>query len=417
MIEKNHQFIEDNYSSKKIFKKFISMLVSPLKYILPKKIIILSSSNSYSYNGNSRYLFEYLSLHTSYDVFWFTNSTEVKEYLKKKNFKYLTHSNPIKLIFYNAMAKIIFNDGDNYFNIFGLSDTKKTFKISLFHGYGPKTTLVESKNPETKDLRIRRINRFNFINFTSDYLADRVSSDVFGLPRKKAIILGFPKNDDFFDKNISDESLKNRTILKSFFGKKVNKYSRVILYTPTWRPYDYKLPLMDINDFDEQKLNNYLKRNNLFFVYTTHPTLNPNSYLRDSENIKFVDESYHLYDTNKMMMETDILLNDYSTTSVEFSILKRPQIFCINDYNKYNDTKGFIDNYDELMPGDNFNDMDNLFRLLNEIINNESQYIKNYQKQRELLLNKYYNLSNIKSVENYKVFIEGLMNTNKSNNE
>ena len=118
-----------------------------------------------------------------------------------------------------------------------------------------------------------------------------------------------------------------------------------------------------------------------------------------------------------MMMETDILLNDYSTTSVEFSILKRPQIFCINDYDKYNDTKGFIDNYDELMPGDNFNDMDNLFRLLNEIINNESQYIKNYQKQRELLLNKYYNLSNIKSVENYKVFIEGLMNTNKSNNE
>ena len=156
---------------------------------------------------------------------------------------------------------------------------------------------------------------------------------------------------------------------------------------------------------------------NLFFVYTTHPTLNPNSYLKDSENIKFVDESYHLYDTNKMMMETDILLNDYSTTSVEFSILKRPQIFCINDYDKYNDTKGFIDNYDELMPGDNFNDMDNLFRLLNEIINNESQYIKNYQKQRELLLNKYYNLSNIKSVENYKVFIEGLMNTNKSNNE
>ena len=38
-----------------------------------------------------------------------------------------------------------------------------------------------------------------------------------------------------------------------------------------------------------------------------------------------------------MMLEADILMNDYSNTLVEFSVLARPQVFCIPDFEYYNE--------------------------------------------------------------------------------
>ena len=117
------------------------------------------------------------------------------------------------------------------------------------------------------------------------------------------------------------------------------------------------------------------------------------------------------------MLETDILLNDYSTTSVDFSILKRPQIFCMPDYDEYDALKGFIDDYKKTMPGDSFDDIYGFFKLLDKIMQDEPQYIKDYEKQREYLLDKYYNLSNTKSVENYKIFLKNIMGVNKNYEE
>ena len=57
------------------------------------------------------------------------------------------------------------------------------------------------------------------------------------------------------------------------------------------------------------------------------------------------------------------------------------------------------------------------FKLLDKIIQNEPQYIKDYEKQREYLLDKYYNLSNTKSVENYKIFLKNIMGVNKNYEE
>ena len=415
--KKTYQFIENNFTINRIIKKIISVVLFPLKYVLPKKYIIFSGTTNYNYNGNSRYLFEYLSKNSTYDVYWFTRSKKIQEYLEKNNFHYLTYANPFKLIIYSAMAKIVFNDGDNYFNLFGLSDTKTTCKISLYHGYGPKTTLAVSENPETKNFRLRRINKFNFVNFTSDYLADEISHKIFNLPRKKSVVLGSPRNDDFFNKSLSDNSLSKKKILTSFFGNSVNQDSKVILYTPTWRPYKYDLPLMTIKDFNQSLLNDYLEKNNIFLVYTTHSVQRPEEFLIDTKNIKYINESCNLYDTNEMMLETDILLNDYSTTSVDFSILKRPQIFCMPDYDEYDAFKGFIDDYKKTMPGDSFNDIYGFFKLLDKIIQNEPQYIKDYEKQREYLLDKYYNLSNTKSVENYKIFLKNIMGVNKNYEE
>jgi CDP-glycerol glycerophosphotransferase (TagB/SpsB family) len=113
------------------------------------------------------------------------------------------------------------------------------------------------------------------------------------------------------------------------------------------------------------------------------------------------------------MLETDILLNDYSTTSVEFSILKRPQLFCIPDYEFYKQKKGFIDDYINTMPGACFNDMSDFFTLVSEVLDNHQSYVKKFEKQREVLLDKYYNLPNVKSMEVYNNFLGNLLDDNR----
>ena len=174
--------LNNTFLINKIVKKLISIVLFPLKHLFPKKYIIFSGTTNYNYNGNSRYLFEYLSKESTYEVYWFTRSEIIKKYLIKKNLNCLSYSNPIKLIIISLMAKIVINDGDDYFNIFRLSDTKNTYKISLFHGYGPKTTLAVSENPETKNIRLHRINKFDYVNFNSDYLANKILKYFHTLP-------------------------------------------------------------------------------------------------------------------------------------------------------------------------------------------------------------------------------------------
>ena len=48
-----------------------------------------------------------------------------------------------------------------------------------------------------------------------------------------------------------------------------NKYKpkKIIYYTPTWRPYNYKLPLLNLKNFDLMKFNLFLKKI-IFYFFT-----------------------------------------------------------------------------------------------------------------------------------------------------
>jgi CDP-glycerol glycerophosphotransferase (TagB/SpsB family) len=45
------------------------------------------------------------------------------------------------------------------------------------------------------------------------------------------------------------------------------------------------------------------------------------------------------------MMGFDALINDYSTTGVDYSILRRPQFFVMPDFIEFNKHDAFIENY------------------------------------------------------------------------
>ena len=395
---------------KSFIKTILTLFFSVLRDKVKKNnVIIFSGTDNYSYNGNSRYLYEHLSREHKYDVYWYTKSNQVKNHLALNKFKFLSLSNPFKLIITALRAKIVINDGDSYFNIFKICDSKDTYKISLFHGYGPKTTIAAKDDDNTRALRINRINKFDFINYTSPYLANNISKTIFGIPSHKAKILGFPKNDNFFNKDVINKKIYDKSFCKDLFAN-FTRDSKVILYTPTWRPYKYNLPLLDLSGFNVDDFDNFLNKNNLFFVYSVHSVRKPSELLGNTDRIKLINKSYPLYDTNEMMLESDILLNDYATTSVEFSILDRPQVFCMPDYDKYCKRKGFIEDYKNTIPGKAAESYDSLMKIFKEILGNSENYTLSFNNQRKNLLEKYYNLENYNSIDNCSKFLSNIIN-------
>ena len=75
-------------------------------------------------------------------------------------------------------------------------------------------------------------------------------------------------------------------------------------------------------------------KNDIYLFYTVHSAFNVPKKLPNTKRIKLIDSinQHPFYDTNSFMMEVDILINDYSTTSTDFSLLKRPQIFFMPDF-------------------------------------------------------------------------------------
>ncbi len=392
---------------KKIFFLFVSIFFIPIKHLIRKRnTVILQTQSRQLYCDNTRYLYEFLSEKKDIDVYWVTDNSEIKQYIKNKEWKYITRHNPIKMIWVALRVKIVIDNGDGFFNIFNITSSKSVIKISSFHGSGPKGTLGRSHDIMIAVQQILNMNKFDYVNFTSQYAAELLGKKTYFLPNEKILTFGFPRCDIFFDTAYVEKVYRNKRIVK-LIGPSINKKDRVILYTPTWRPYKYTFPISEMPNFSFGDFNEWLQLNNLIFFYTVHSSLLPDNMPSDLDRIIFINPNTNpLFDINKFMLEVDILINDYSTTSTDFSILNRPQIFYMPDYDFYNSEKCFIEPYRNIMPGKEVFNYDDLKRTLLDASLNSKSYVDEYSVITKELQKKYYNVSFKNSTIEISEFIQ-----------
>ena len=108
------------------------------------------------------------------------------------------------------------------------------------------------------------------------------------------------------------------------------------------------------------------------------------------------------------MKNVTILINDYSASSTDFAILKKPQIFYMPDYKKYNDLKGFLEDYKKNLIGFEVKDYESLIFYIDKCIKNKKFYLKKFNKKISNYQKKYYENPNIESCKLLKDFIENL---------
>jgi CDP-glycerol glycerophosphotransferase (TagB/SpsB family) len=368
----------------------LRILIIPFKYIIKSEdLIIFQSVNNHRYCDNTKYLFEHLSLNSDIKVYWVTDSREIINYLNKHNFNYISMKrNFIKYIYIALKAKIVIDNGISFFNPFNLL-SKRVLKVHLGHGNGSKTVQTKKGTLLGWIDESKRYNSFDFINYTSDFLIKEVGINQFDIEKHKLINLGYPRCDNFFDKKIIEECLKKKIMANYICGQKLDNNSKIIYYTPTWRPYKYDIPLFTLID-DFELFDEFLTINNIFIFYSVHQNILPNNIIKSRRVVYIDDKKLHLFDSSALLLESNILLNDYSTTTTEFCLLKRPQIFLIPDYKNYLESKGFLDDYINIIPGPKINTLEKLKAKILIYIEREEVYLKDYESKILNYNNKYY---------------------------
>ena len=397
---------------KKIIIILITIIMFPFKKIISKKnIILLGTFSRQIYRENTRYLYEYLSKEKTYTVYWITDNQKIKNYLKRKNYKFISTKSPFQMLWVLLRTKIVIDSGTGYFNPFKIMDNDSTIKITTLHGNGPKANFSRG-NADGKFGAIEQIKnhmKFDYINYPSAYSIEKVGKKSHLLPNDKLVNLGYPRCDQFFDKDFVQNKYNHKQIIKSLF-RNFEDSSKIILYTPTWRPYKFDFPLFNMKNFHEKEFNCWLKENNYYFIYSIHNVFKPQNRLNDSDRIKYLRMSDDPFlDINELMLEVDILLNDYSTTSTDFAILNRPQVFFMPDYEKFLNEKGFVEDFKNIMPGKEVKSFEEFKHVIQDINNNNSLYLNQYSDIKNILLLKYYDHHKGNSSENYLNFINKLL--------
>jgi len=77
----------------------LSILFLPISYLVKTgRVVILQTHSRNLYCDNTKYLYESLSEMKNIEVYWVTDNSDLKQYIKDKNLNYITWSNPIKTI-------------------------------------------------------------------------------------------------------------------------------------------------------------------------------------------------------------------------------------------------------------------------------------------------------------------------------
>ena len=211
---------------------------------------------------------------------------------------------------------------------------KKTVYLNTWHG--ASLNFVGNAVSKRKDFHYEHVNYF-CIN--GEYERDFVIRD-FNLRPESLLATGYPRNDELYAATDATRAEK-RELLGIPEGK------RVLLYAPTWRDstdggVSHKLaPPIDWKKWKQELGDEWV------ILLRTHPYTTK---LMNVEFDDFVIDCIEYPRINDLLIAADILVSDYSSTSLDYAILEKP-IACFGyDYEEYKAVRGFYFDLEEVFP-------------------------------------------------------------------
>ena len=296
---------------------------------------------------NARALFDYMlqeGYNNRYELVWLVNSPEEfqERYSQIDNVKFLPYSGAIsddifmREAYYEAicLAKFIF-----FTDAYGFCRYIRPgqIRVQLWHGCGIK----------------RRVNfvpcesRYEYMTVISKMYAELHGRD-YGLREQQLLVTGYPKEDWLFHP-LGDWR-------KKFKIPEAKKY---VFWLPTFRTtavdglklldegngkWETGLPIVSSHQ-QIKLLNSFLCEKNVVLILKLHPFQRRESInVRQCSNIVFLEnEDLFREDValNQILGHADALISDYSSAAIDYSILDRPIAFTLDDWQEYNDSRGF----------------------------------------------------------------------------
>ena len=212
---------------------------------------------------------------------------------------------------------------------------KNTIYLNTWHG--ASLNHVGNAVSKRNDFHYEHVNLF-CIN--GEYERDFVIRD-FNLLPESLLASGYPRNDALYE---ADEQ-KTREFREALG---IPEGKRVMLYAPTWRDStdggaSHKLaPPIDWQRWKSELGYEWV------VLLRTHP------YTTKLMNVQFDDFVINCTDyprINDLMIASDLLISDYSSTILDYSILEKPIICFGYDFEEYSAQRGFYFDMETVMPG------------------------------------------------------------------
>lgn len=352
-------------------------LVMYLSMLMPRKrkLCVFGAWLGERFADNSKQLFIEAQQRKNLRAVWIAKSTDIIKEINDMGYEAYMWGTP-KAVWLQLRAgyAVVSN---------GISDLEHTFLgraviIDLWHGIPLKKVVYDNKYEKNWDspkqkLRDWLINiplgKMYFVAPSEMFIP--IYQSAFRRKRDQIICLGQPRSDIFFDKHRQE---------KYFPGKKI------ILYCPTHRNEGAE-PIELSKIFDLVRLEEFLAENDYYFVVKKH------FYHRNEvENLDgyphIIDITSEAMDIQKLIMETCVLITDYSSIYIDYLLLDSPLLFYCYDYEHYleKDREMYFE-YEDVTPGIKAKNFDELLIQLKSVIENGDLYGK---EERDRVKNMFY---------------------------
>jgi len=357
---------------------FLNLILSVLSYTFPKtkNQILLGSKDCVHFLGNPKYFFLYLcSNNTGFTCFWITKNKKLYAKLLQKKLPVL-YLYSFKGFFSILRSNFLVFDHRVSNISYSIVLPGKFNKIKTYHGTPLKR--IEKGSRKSLNSVQKILESFNYnSNENSSYkiiLATcEESKKIFinAFNNKRVEILGYPRNDVFFNERLIFEDYKKSLDLE--------KYQKIILYCPTFRDHPTTKTVFSLEFLEN--LNKYLRDMNYVFLIKRHIHYTDIIPTHDFSNI--LDVSDKIDDVQDLLVSTDILITDYSSVFFDFILLNKPIIFYCYDFDEYlkNSRDLYYDYFNEL-PGPFAKNENELLPILKSIdhLFNAKEYLEKYNK-------------------------------------
>ena len=354
----------------KTFAYLLCYLVYPFSFLFVrnKKKYAFGSFRG-AFNDNAKYLFVYTCANrVDIDAAWLSLDRGTVKRVRSLGLKaYCTfspkgiwHALTSRYWFYNAYTSDI---------MFCLSGG--AICINLWHGVGIKRI---EYNITTGPLALRYQKKdwmsvfFHPESFRKpDYVAssspfqNHFFSTSFRIPESRCLMCGYPRNSIL----TADEEQRLRFINQyepaatAIFIQRLNTFSRVLVYMPTWR--DSQLSLF-VECMDLAALNDVLRYHNEFLILKPHANVTASLSSVEFSNICFFDGKADIY---PILPYTDVLITDYSSVIYDYLLMPgKDVILYVYDYKDYVEMRDFFYPYDENVVGRRVYDFNELLRCI-----------------------------------------------------
>lgn len=345
------------------------------KFLPTKSQQVLFSQAGGRYNGNSRYLFEYLC-EQKCDVRWLYDSISQFKKIPSCYQKNAIKRTSCKGLFCAISARqFVISYGGSDFGYLWFF-VRHRFVLGLWHAITVKhIALLDAKFTNSMaDKYLKRETKYYDAQLSSSDIDRYVTCAAHGIDIRKVYATGLPKVDQYVRSNAKRTTKIN-----------VNGIVK-ILYAPTFRDYaDVGNLFFRFSDFDITQLQYFFARNQCVQIYLRpHPgDLESNQQAQAlasqfSENIVYYSQEI-CDDIDEVLYQFDTIISDYSSIYVEPLLGDTPCIFVPFDYDKYMATRGLAYDYHMVTPGPKVNSFAEFSQALDEALQGAPKWAEKRQ--------------------------------------